>query len=486
VAIDFLKKADGSGRPLRPVQKQALEWISANWSSKVLCLNIPVGGGKSLLSKSIADATNGHVITPSNILIDQYVADYPNHNFLKGKHHYTCSSGISCHDWTNLCEQKPCPDCPYVENKFKALSESTFFNPLSLFYLTQDNRWSAPRTLILDEAHTLSSMILMLSGFSIPYKTYMFPKNCTNELVLIDWLDKQIVGLKRQISIHMRDKTKMQQLGSDLQAFTNTRNGIAENPQNYAIWTSKGVHRKRPEIFLNVKPLTPPRNLVNKLLDSRNLILMSGTLFPSDIKDLLGDVPYKLLDLPSPIPKERRPIYYRPVPFPMNVSTPAQKIVDAIEAKLALHPGENTIIHVTYALSQQIRRLFKQPILFNDKNDKDIIVEKFKKQGGVFLAAGCAEGIDLKGDLCRVNIIPKLPYPNLGDPVVAKRKALEDGDDWYTSCIFKTLIQQVGRSTRSETDFSTTYILDPNFGRKFAEYYSKLPTSFKEAVILHE
>jgi Rad3-related DNA helicase len=325
----------------------------------------------------------------------------------------------------------------------------------------------------------------MLSGFSIPYKTYMFPKNCTNELVLIDWLDKQITGLRRQISIHMRDKTKMQQLGSDLQSFTNTRNGIAENPQNYAIWTSRGVHRKRPEIFLNVKPLTPPRNLVSKLLDCRNLILMSGTLFPSDIKDLLGDVPYKLLDLPSPIPKERRPIYYRPVPFPMNVSTPAQKIVDAIEAVLAKHPGENTIIHVTYSLSQQICRLFKQPILFNDKTNKDSVVEQFKKQGGVFLAAGCAEGIDLKGDLCRVNIVPKLPYPNLGDPVVAKRKALEDGGEWYGLNIMKTLIQQIGRSTRSESDHSATYILYPNFLRKFKELEKKLPISFREAIVWH-
>ena len=487
MAIDFLKRFDSSGRKPRPIQEEVLKWISTNWSSKILCLNMPVGSGKSACAKAIADATNGHVITPSNILIDQYTADYPKHNFLKGKHHYTCvNMGISCHTWTNECEEKPCEGCPYVKSKHRAFDEeSTFFNPMSLFYITKDERWTEPRTLVVDEAHQLSSMLLMLSGFTIAYKTYRFPKNCTNELVLIDWLDKQIQGLRRQIIIHMRDKKRVQQLGNDLSAFINARNGISEDPQNYAIWTDKGVHRGRPELFLHVKPLSPPRNLVNSLLKSRNLILMSGTLFPTDVKDLLGDVSYKLLDLPSPIPKENRPVYYRPVPFPMNVSTPPQKIVDAIEAILDKHPGENSIIHVTYSLSAQICKLFKYPILFNDKSNKESVVEQFKKTGGIFLAAGCAEGIDLKDDLCRVNIIPKLPYPNLGDPIVKKRMKLEDGTTWYDACIFKTLIQQVGRSTRSMTDYSATYILDPNFLRKFRDNYDKLPMSFKESVVVH-
>ena len=209
---------------------------------------------------------------------------------------------------------------------------------------------------------------------------------------------------------------------------------------------------------------------------------MSGTVFPTDIRDLLGDVPYKLLDLPSPVPKERRPVFVRPVKYAMNRYTDPEQIVRSIEEVLDLHPGENAIIHVTYSLSEQLRKFFKHPILFNDKNNKEAVLEEFKKSGGVFLAAGCAEGIDLKGNLCRVNIIPKMPYPNLGDPMVAKRKTLEDGEDWYTSCIMKTLIQQVGRSTRSETDWSASYILDPNFQRKFNECKDKLPQSFTESV----
>lgn len=480
---DFLKHFDGSSRTPRAVQVDALNWISDNWSSKVLCLNLPVATGKSAIAKAIADVTGAHIITPSNTLIDQYTDTYSDHNFLKGKHHYTCSSGISCQDWTDVCEQKACPDCPYVSSKDRAMRESSFFNPMSLYYATADFRWTTPRTVIVDECHLLSSMLLMLSGFSIGYSSYKFPKNCTNELVLIAWLDDQVKRLSKQIGVYRKDRAKLSKLSQELASFRLVKNGVSENPQNYAIWTHKGTFRGRPEVFLNVKPLTPPRNLVNTLLASRNLILMSGTLFPTDIRDLLGDTPHKLLDLPSPIPVERRLVHSKPVSYPMNRFTDPAKIVASIEETLALHPGENTIIHVTYALSEQLRRFFKQPILFNDKANKETVLNEFKKSGGVFLAAGCAEGIDLKGDFCRVNIIPKLPYPNLGDPMVAKRRTLVDGEEWLDMQIFKTLIQQVGRSTRSESDFSTTYILDPNFPRKFRAIKSKLPRSFAESVV---
>lgn len=481
---DFLKRFDGTDRKPRAVQVEALNWISENWSSKVLCLNLPVSVGKSAIAKSIADTVGAHIITPSNILINQYTETYPEHNFLKGKIHYTCSSGISCQDWIDTCEQAACPDCPYIGCKTKSMQESTFFNPMSLYYATADFRWTSPRTLIVDEAHQLGSMLLMLSGFSIGYSAFHFPKNCTNELVLIAWLDDQIKRLGKQISLHKRDKAKISKLAGELSSFKIVKDGVAENPQNYAIWTHKGTLRGRPEVFLNVKPLTPPRNLVSKLLASRNLILMSGTLFPTDIRDLLGDVPYKLLDLPSPIPKERRPVFVRPVKYPMNRFTDPKLIAASIEEVIALHPGENVIIHVTYSLSEQLRKHFTQPILYNDKTNKDTILEQFKKSGGIFLAAGCAEGIDLKGDLCRVNIIPKMPYPNLGDPMVAKRRTLVDGETWYTNCIMKTVIQQVGRSTRTEEDWSASYILDPNFERKFRECKSTLPKSFVESVVL--
>jgi Rad3-related DNA helicase len=94
-----------------------------------------------------------------------------------------------------------------------------------------------------------------------------------------------------------------------------------------------------------------------------------------------------------------------------------------------------------------------------------------------------AEGIDLKGDLCRVNIIPKLNWPDLNDEVVKKRRSLADGQEWYAMQTLKTLMQQVGRSTRSQEDYSATYILDPMFSRMVNQYKHKLPKSFTESIV---
>ncbi len=100
----------------------------------------------------------------------------------------------------------------------------------------------------------------------------------------------------------------------------------------------------------------------------------------------------------------------------------------------------------------------------------------------MFLAAGCAEGLDLRDDFCRLNIIPALIRPNLGDPVVMKRRALADGDRWYALETMKTTIQQYGRSTRHEKDHSTTVVMDPTFSRTVNQYKDDIPTYFKESI----
>ena len=68
------------------------------------------------------------------------------------------------------------------------------------------------------------------------------------------------------------------------------------------------------------------------------------------------------------------------------------------------------------------------------------------------------EGLDLVGDLARWQVICKLPYPYLGDPQVAARRAEEPG--WYEWRTCFTLVQAYGRAVRSEEDHAVTYLLD--------------------------
>lgn len=483
--MNFLKAFDGSGRDPRDVQKVALTWLEKNWhSAEAFTLQLPVASGKSAIAKAIINAAGGHIITPSNLLIRQYVATYPAQNHLMGKSHYTCSSGLSCEDWTGTLEQKPCPGCPYVECKKKALqAQPTFFNPMSLFFTAMSKEWHTPPVLVVDEAHQLPSMISMLSGTKLRQSMYKFNDSTTSELNLVPWLESQIVQLGKLATYYGKDKKRLKEIVEELERLKLVKIGVESDAANYAVWIDRGLYRGKPDRFLNIKPIRPPRRVVQTLLDARKIILLSGTLMPADIADLVGDRRTLSLDLPSPIPKERRPVYYRPVSFKMNHLTPAEPIVAAIEAIVAEHPGKNTIIHVSYSLSKKLRNSFNIPIIYNDAEDKQKKLDYFTTHGGTFLAAGCSEGIDLKGDLCHINVITKLLYPNLGDPVVAKRKELEDGDVWYGCETLKTTIQQAGRSTRSPDDYSKVYILDPGFARLYRQYKDKLPASFGEAIV---
>jgi Rad3-related DNA helicase len=482
--MDFLRKFDSSGRTPRDVQVTALRWLADNWNSaEAFTLQLPVATGKSALAKAIIDAAGGHVITPSNLLINQYSDTYPKTNFLKGKAHYTCSSGLSCEDWTNVLEQKPCPGCPYVECKKKALqAQSTFFNPMSLFFTSMDKSWHTPPVLVVDEAHQLPSMISMLSGTKLRHSMYKFTDQTISELNLVPWLDAQVVNLSKLATYYGKDKKRLKEIVEELERLKLVKIGVESDAANYAVWIDRGLYRGKPDRFLNIKPIRPPRRVVQSLLDARKIVLLSGTLMPADIVDLVGDRRTLSLDLPSPIPKERRPIYYRPVSFKMNMTTPAEPIVAAIEAIIREFPGRNTIIHVSYALSKKLRNSFSMPVIFNDPEDKQKKLDLFLQKGGVFLASGCSEGIDLKGDLCHINVITKLLFPNLGDPVVSKRKALADGEEWFALETLKTTIQQAGRSTRSPEDYSKTFILDPSFARLYRQYKGKLPQSFNESI----
>ena len=483
--MDFLKKFDGSTRVPRDVQRQALIWLADNWDkAEAFVLQIPVGGGKSSIAKAIANEAHGHIITPSNVLIDQYVETFPTTNAVKGKAHYTCSSGLTCQDWCDTLEQKPCAGCPYVQAKANALAgKQSFFNPLSLYYTARNKEWNTPHVLVVDELQQLPGMISMMAGTRLRRSMYKFENNVATETELVPWLNFQITNLQKLSTYYGKDKVRLKEIVSELERLRIVKMGVEHDAGNYAIWIDRGLFRGKPDTFLNIKPVRPPKNVVASFLDSRKIVLLSGTAMPADVADLVGDRRTLSLDLPSPIPKEQRPIYYRPVDFKMNLNTAATPMVDAIERIIKENPGQNTIIHVSYALSKKLRHSFNIPIIYNDAEDKAKKILQFQTEGGIFLASGCAEGLDLKYDLCRLNIIPKLLFPNLGDAVVAKRKALEDGDAWYACEVLKTTIQQAGRSTRSADDYSKVYILDPGFARLYRQYKDKLPASFGEAII---
>jgi Rad3-related DNA helicase len=65
-------------------------------------------------------------------------------------------------------------------------------------------------------------------------------------------------------------------------------------------------------------------------------------------------------------------------------------------------------------------------------------------------------------DQARLQIIVKVPFPDLGDPYV---QAMMDkhGEEWYIWQAVKALEQAYGRIVRAEDDWGVTVCLDTSF-----------------------
>ena len=114
------------------------------------------------------------------------------------------------------------------------------------------------------------------------------------------------------------------------------------------------------------------------------------------------------------------------------------------------------------------------------ENNEALLRRHAKSKNGVLVSPSLGTGTDLKDDAARFQIIVKLPFMSLADKRVKKKADLDY--DWYSCEMLRSLIQSSGRATRSETDYSVTYILDSSFRYWITKYQAWLPKSFLERI----
>lgn len=482
---------DGSDRQPREVQKTVLKWLEQNWHHKVLAVNAPTGIGKSAILRAIQVQFGGFGLVPTNVLMDQYTQSYPEANFVKGADNYHCESdSLSCADRKAIVGFT-CETCPYAAAKEKAVAgKPTIFNPISYFYSDAES----PEVLVIDEAHKLVEMLMLLSGVSFRKGRYAYPE-ITSEEKLIAWLETVTKGLrelraryKEQLRDKELEKKTLITLKKDLVVVDQELTRIAfvirslnESPESFVFYTEKTKYRGKVDELLHVKPISPTPQLLHTILGSKKLILLSATLLESDVWDL-GITDYRYLDVDSPIPVESRKVIYDPAPVDMGYKTSASDIAKWIRVQLDKFPGRNTIVHVTYGWAEKLKPYFPEA-LFNTSATKNSVLSQFKRDGGLWIAAGCAEGIDLPGDECRLNLIPMIQRGNPYDPVTKKQLARTQGQLKYNLTSIKTLIQQAGRSTRGIDDHSITVVGDNKFGRLIMQHKRYIPKFFLNSIV---
>jgi len=197
---------------------------------------------------------------------------------------------------------------------------------------------------------------------------------------------------------------------------------------------------------------------------------------------------YKEIQIDNPIPLENRPVHVVPV-VKMTGGQDDFKIAELvkhIDNIIDSHAGQNGIVHtVSYKLAEAIyaKSRHKKNMLVSGKV-KDIMEALVTNKGRVILSPSIEEGVDLKGDLSRFQILAKVPYGYLGDPLVKLRS--ERYPSSYARTAILRIVQACGRSVRGIDDSADTYILDSSFEQLLTRNSDLFPVWFKEALHFHE
>jgi len=156
---------------------------------------------------------------------------------------------------------------------------------------------------------------------------------------------------------------------------------------------------------------------------------------------------------------------------------------------MAAHPDEKGLVHAhSYAIQDRLAELLDgfgvdARVRTHDRGDRDAALEGWKASGDpeVFLAVKMEEALDLRGDLCRWQVLCKAPYLNTSDSRVARR--LEEGQwSWYHRAALRTVIQACGRVVRAPDDYGATYLADASLVDLFDRARSDTPPWFAEQV----
>lgn len=196
----------------------------------------------------------------------------------------------------------------------------------------------------------------------------------------------------------------------------------------------------------------------------------------------------RYIHVPSTFPAKNRPVHVYPCGNlgQRTYQEALPRVMAGIRKVLASHPGQRGIIHChSWKLLKAIQdHVVDKRLLFQSaEEDRDALLFRHERsKDGVLVAPAMHEGLDLKDDLARFQILLKVPYPNRGDPQIARRIELDP--DWYNWQTALKLVQSLGRGVRSSTDWAVSYILDSGFAKFYQHTSNILPIWFKDKEVL--
>jgi ATP-dependent DNA helicase DinG len=381
--------------------------------------------------------------------------------------------------------------CPYYEQKYSALlADHSVWNYSSYFQIVKYNQSVYGQYLnrnisIFDEAHSIEDQIIQFVGIEIIKKHI---DACRIKIKSYDLTDiDMIIKLLGDIAEFYGQKVKeireskayqenpdynaVSKLYDNFERFARARTEIASDPENFII--NEPVFEKEKFKSITMKPLDVSK-YVKAFFITPFQIFMSATINKDAFCQNMGFSPDEIafVDTPhSPFPLENRKVEFLNT-AQLSYKSPrvnenrAWLKIDEILSRhknqrgLVLTSSRARCINIVKNLSAKNKGRVRichsrNP---NGKTQDQVIQEHANSKDGVLVSSSLWQGVDLKDDLSRFQIIAKAPYPNYTEKWVESKMARYPL--WFSSQTITKILQGFGRSIRSKQDWAATYVVD--------------------------
>ncbi len=504
---------------------------------KRIIISAPTGIGKSYVAKAIADSLGtSFVVTSTKQLQNQYLHDFPELRSIKGKSNfecyqlmekgniggrtralarrYTCDRGqcitkVGNRVTTTCPYKKPegrSKQCVYYKQKEDGLEfHQTILNYAMYFHLKkfQPEAPGVQRDVVIfDEAHTIENEVVRLIGFDI-LASYLDDAHLEQSrydlesvggvLNLLDHLRVAYGELARKMDESTSPDAIMRarRINTRFESIVNVRKDINENTDNFIVqepeFDGSSFHK------LSVVPLDIS-NYASSLFDSDIQVFMSATIDKNNFEKTLGIGDCGFIDVPkSPFPLENRRVIFQNISWLNNRSPPEaeESVAQVINSIMSTHQNDRGLIltssrarcdRLLRRLSpEQARRVQLAHSVNEDHSTIDEVLEAHQyTENGVLLSSSLWQGVDLKGDLSRFQIVEKCPYPYLGDNRISAKNKIDR--QWYVYQTIVKLLQGFGRSIRDYGDYATTYVMDSSVQHLLKRNRSMVPAAYHDVL----
>ena len=493
------------GKSFKEARSYQIETISQIYKAiekgyKYIFLEACSGFGKSLIAATLSriySEGKSYILTPTNQLLTPYENVFKDFNLkkVKARTFFTCKhtkrycsyihcKESDCNKYKNLnlgYELNPRTTCNYLYQLNEGLESDAIVCTYDYFFteaFRKKNFLNKRKLIICDEGHNIDNLASSGSKLML-YETPLKRIGLVTEEEIGDIKETEdyyffLIKAKHYYEEFLEkhpylDLNKRKMYEKDLFKLTNFLSYFEEGDNNIAFDYIEEENGSNKWIF---SPINTKQFVSDVLFDYSDVcIFMSSSIF--DYENFAYDLGIKeedvfKLTVPPIFDLSNNPIkvYNK---FDMsydNFEEIKYKTLPIIDEILQNHKFEKGIIHT---FNNEIKDFLfenlsdKRRLLTHTTENREAQLELFKKSPRklVFISSSMDEGVDLPGDLCRFQIMYKLPYPNTQDERISNReKTYEDGTDWYVYKMLTRLIQAYGRGIRFEGDYCKTYLLD--------------------------